>query len=258
MIMTKNAFFCVAKTKVNNPSGKFYLISLGTDCLETFFGLVRTAGTDANVDMLQLESHTSGLAEVVVILAEHPEWDYGTRCLTLPVFSKEGGDFTSKADHISPRDWCGDVSVANVNLHTCWLLGHKKVARLISEMEAVLSALSGNNSIDMLSPLGKLLINQHNEGDTEDALGLDHPPPADQSSSSTPTPLSDPYIHEGDLEDTLADEVPRNKVTSEIIIQGQKTSKAKALCYQMAYQASRSSTDHLKWVQQVPCFDAHQ
>jgi hypothetical protein len=40
MIMTKNVFFCVAKEKVDNPSGKLYIITLGTDRLETFFGLV--------------------------------------------------------------------------------------------------------------------------------------------------------------------------------------------------------------------------
>jgi hypothetical protein len=120
ILMIKNAFFCVAKAKVNNPTSKFYLISLGTDHLETFFGLVHTAiGTDANVDMLQLGSHASGLTEVIAILAEHPEWDYGTHRLALPIFSKETWEFTLKADHINPRDWQGDVSVSNVNLHTC-------------------------------------------------------------------------------------------------------------------------------------------
>jgi hypothetical protein len=142
IIMTKNAFFCVAKTKVDNPGGKFYIISLGTDRLKTFFGLVRTAvGTDANVDMLQLGSRAFGLTEVAFILAEHPEWDYGTCRLTLPVFSKEGGDFTTKANHINPRDWRGNVSVARVNLHTCWLLGCKKAGEIIPNLEAALGAL---------------------------------------------------------------------------------------------------------------------
>ena len=253
MIMTKNVFFCVAKAKVDNPSGKLYIITLGTDRLETFFGLVRTAvGTDANMDMLQLGSRASGLTEVAVILAEHPEWDYGKRRLTLPVFSNDG-DFTSKADHINPRDWRGDVSVARVNLHSCWLLGRKKAGKLIPEMEASLGALSGNDCVDMLSPLGKLLVNQCDEACDEDEDTIVNPQ-LEQSSSSTPLPAS--YIHEGDLEDVLADDAPRNHVTSEITIQGQKTSKAKALRHRMVYQASRSSTDRLKWVQQLPCFDA--
>ena len=192
-------------------------------------------------------SRASGLTEVAVILAEHPEWDYGTCHLTLPVFSKEGGDFTSKADHINPRDWRGDVSVARVNLHSCWLLGHKKAAELIPDMESALGALSGSQYIDMLSPLGKLLVNQHNESDPKDTLSPANPPPAEQGlQGSSSTLPSIPYTHEGDLEDALADEAPRNSVTSEIIIQGEKTSKARALRNRMAYQASRSSTDRSK------------
>lgn len=251
IIMTKNVFFCVAKAKVDNPSGKFYIITLGTDRLETFFGLVRTAvGTDANVDMLQLGSRASGLTEVAVILSEHPEWDYGKRRLTLPVFS-DRGDFTSKADHINPRDWRGDVSVAKVNLHSCWILGRRRAAEIIPDMEPALAALSGNNYIDMLSPLGKLLVNQRDEGDAEEMPV--NPQPEESSTSTLPSPS---YIHEGDLEDALADEAPRNQVSSEITIQGQRTSKAKALRHRLAYQTSRSSTDRLKRVQQMPCFDA--
>ena len=79
VLMIKNAYFCVAKAKVDNPTANFYLMLLSTDRLETFFGLIRTAvGTDSNVDMLQLGNCASGLTEVVAILAEHPEWDYGT------------------------------------------------------------------------------------------------------------------------------------------------------------------------------------
>ena len=54
----------------------------------------------------------------------------------------------------------------------------------------------------------------------------------------------------------MADEAPRNDTSSEIIVQGQKTTKAKALRHQMATFTSRSSTDRLKRVQQLPCFDS--
>ena len=40
MIMIKNVFYCMAKAKVDNLHGNFYLILLGTDWLETFFGLI--------------------------------------------------------------------------------------------------------------------------------------------------------------------------------------------------------------------------
>ena len=111
--------------------------------------------------MLQLGSHASGLTEVITILAEHPEWDYGTCRSSLPIFSKETSEFTSKADHISPKDWHGNVSVANVNLHTCWLLGRKEAEDLIPNSEAILSMLShSHTSIDMLSPFRELMVNQ--------------------------------------------------------------------------------------------------
>ncbi|KAH9177426.1 hypothetical protein EDB89DRAFT_1845132, partial [Lactarius sanguifluus] len=223
VLMVKNAYFCVAKMKVDNPTANFYLILLGTDRLETFFGLIRTAvGTDANVDMLQLGSRASGLTEVAAILAEHPEWDYGTRRLSLPVFSKDTQEFTSKADHINPRDWRGNVSVANVNLHTCWLLGRKQAENLIPDAEAILSTLSCSTPpLDMLSPFGELMVNQRDEiEEVSEELEED---------TRGPRPQSVPYTHEGDIEDAIADEAPRNNGSSEILIQGQKTTKAKAL-----------------------------
>ncbi|KAH9027269.1 hypothetical protein EDB85DRAFT_2074798 [Lactarius pseudohatsudake] len=234
VLMIKNVYFCVAKMKVDNPSANFYLVLLRTDRLETFFGLIRTAvGTDANIDMLQLGSRASGLTEVVLILAEHPEWDYGTRRLSLPVFSKETREFMSKADHINPRDWRGDVSVANVNLHTCWLLGRKLAEDLIPDAEAILSALSG--SIDMLAPFGELLVHLRDENldeaedacEEDDALEVSGPNQYNEGHSGLQLV---PYTHEGDIKDAIADEAPRNNSTSEILIQGKKTTKAKALC----------------------------
>jgi hypothetical protein len=230
-LMIKNIFFCVMKAKVDNPTSNFYLISLGTNHLETFFGLIHTAiSTDANVDTLQLGSQASGLTEVVAILAEHPEWDYGAHQLTLPIFSKETWEYTSKADHINPRDWRGDVSVSKTNLHTCWLLGRKQATEHIPNMEEAFSTLTG---IDMLSPLGNLLVNQRHEMETEDAhdeedtLEVSNQDPSASEGHFTPPSL--PYTHEGDLKDAIADEAPRNLSTSEIIIQGEKSTKAKAL-----------------------------
>lgn len=254
VLMVKNTYFCVAKMKIDNPTANFYLVLLGMDRLETFFGLIRTAvGTDANVDMLQLGSRASGLTEVVAILAEHPKWDYGMQCLSLPVFYKDTSKFTSKADHINPKDWRGDISVSNVNLHTCWLLGWKQAEGLIPDAEASLSTLTTNTSIDMLSPFGELMVNQcddsnETEEQAEEAGEGD-------ALEGDPRPQLAPYTHEGDIEDTIADKAPRNNSTSEILIQGHKTTKAKALWYWMVNYTSRSSTDRLKRVQQLPCFD---
>ena len=142
------------------------------------------------------------------------------------------GEITVKADYISPKDWHGNVGVANVNLHTCWLLGHKRAIELIPEAEPILNALAttqvAGKCIDILAPFEQLLVNQCDEAQENDcsALSVHYP-----SNETHLTPPSIPYTHEGDLEDVIADEMPRNQVSSDIIIQGQKTSKAKTLYY---------------------------
>jgi hypothetical protein len=61
MIMIKNIIFCVAKAKIDDLDGEFFIILLGTDRLEELFGILRTmVGNDANLDILQLISHLAG------------------------------------------------------------------------------------------------------------------------------------------------------------------------------------------------------
>jgi hypothetical protein len=54
-IMVKNIFFCVAKAKIDHPCGPFFILLLGTDHLESLFGILCTmVGNDTNLDILQL------------------------------------------------------------------------------------------------------------------------------------------------------------------------------------------------------------
>ena len=269
MIMIKNVYFCVAKTKVDNPSGKFFIIQLGTDRLETFFGLVRTAvGPDNNVDMIQLGSRASGLTEVAVILARHPEWDRSPRRLQLPVIAKDTGAITSKADHINPASWHGNVEVSTVNLQTCWILGRQRAVELVPEAGPALEILDNASGVDILSPFGEIMVGVRDADDLADypaddeydcseiANMFDSEPPSLDASASTEERIPVPFTHEGDMEDAIADDTPQNtKLTSEIIIEGVKTTKAKALRHQMMYRTNRSSTDRLKRVQELPCFN---
>jgi hypothetical protein len=81
MMMIKNVYFCVAKTKADDPAGSFWIILLGTDRLEILFGILRTmVGNDANLDLLQLGlrltgTTLTGTTEVSTILAKYPHWD---------------------------------------------------------------------------------------------------------------------------------------------------------------------------------------
>ena len=109
----------------------------------------------------------------------------------------------------------------------------------------------------MLSPFGELMVNQHPKNWDEAEEVQDECDALDISSHNEdhPRPQSVPYTHEGDVEDAMADKVPCNGSISDILIQGQKTTKAKALQYRMANYTSQSSTDHLKHVQQLQCFN---
>jgi hypothetical protein len=76
ILMVKNAFFCVAKAKINNPNGSFWLILLGTDRLEATFDLVRfMVGNDANANILSLTTRLTHAVECLNIFSQHPEWD---------------------------------------------------------------------------------------------------------------------------------------------------------------------------------------
>ena len=76
MTMIKNAYFCVAKTQIDNPDGSFWIILLGSDPLEVHFGKIRTIqGNDSNVDQLYLANWTDSAVICIRILAENPEWE---------------------------------------------------------------------------------------------------------------------------------------------------------------------------------------
>lgn len=80
ILLVKNAYFCVAKTKISVPDGKFWIILLGTDHLESTFGLVRSMiGTDQNTNMLQLSTRLSYAVECLNIFEKKPKWDHGPK-----------------------------------------------------------------------------------------------------------------------------------------------------------------------------------
>ncbi|KAJ7485960.1 hypothetical protein FB451DRAFT_1433109 [Mycena latifolia] len=227
MIMIKNAFFCVAKAKIDIPDSEFFLILLGTDRLEKLFGLIRTAvGTDANVDVYQLSTRASNLTEVSIILALRPHWDRGPRRIKLPAIINEKGDVSPKADHISPASCIGDLHVAPVVLHSCWMEGRRAVEGMIPGSRETLARCAARPSFDMLSPFGHLLVN--------------------------PEPF---YDADGDIEDAIAIEKPRNKNHSpHVTVDGKKVSKASILSRLMQGRSVRLSTDRTRRVAGVPAF----
>ncbi len=137
MVVIKSAYFCVAKTKVADPDGRFWLSMLGTDALEKLFGIVRTmVSTDTNCDILQLNERLTSAAMVSEIF-NHPDWSKGPRRLQITSTVeevKESRRVSQKVDHINPKSWVGDVGVRGVNMKTCWKNGRDRATKCLSEV----------------------------------------------------------------------------------------------------------------------------
>ncbi|KAK7037110.1 hypothetical protein R3P38DRAFT_2771124 [Favolaschia claudopus] len=230
MMMIKNAYFCVAKTKVDIPEGKFWLILLGTDRLEIFYGLLRSAiGPDSNVDLLQLANRASGLAEIAA-----------------------GEVLDSRFD----ASWRGDVDVRNVTLLTCWVRGRELIEDFIPATREVFERMAAQG-VDIFSPCGKPLLEAYDEEDIEAAyaaLTVEAKYPAAASEEilqSEPT-----YAGEDDIEDAMAVEEPRGGFETHLTVNGSNLTKAKALRLAMAgLIAPRASTDRTKRVASIPCHE---
>ncbi|KAF8056026.1 hypothetical protein FPV67DRAFT_686987 [Lyophyllum atratum] len=285
MIMIKNAFFCVAKAKVDDPEGSFWLILLGTDRLEELFGILRTMiGNDANLDMYQLVCRLSGTTEVSNILSKYPHWDRAPRRLKLPAITRDSQELPDKSDHIKPASWRGNVAVKNVTLITCWRRGRRMVEDEYTFAKEELLYLEANSAIDILSPTGALIIDlplapDDNEDEDETIVPTNSHPPASDSDGLV--------IRTTDIDDAVADD---NAVTGDVtadpedldahldaavptasssspgpttpapqvrsfenfvIIGGKKLSKSRALALRSKYSKTTSSTDRLKRVQEV-------
>lgn len=159
--MVKNAYFCVAKTQVDDPDGEFWIVLCGTDRLETTFGDLRTMiGNDMNMDLYQLTTRVTGATECSMILAENPTWDKGPKRITLPPLIEQGDAISGKMDHINPVSWRGDVHVAGVSLRTVWNSGRKLVEDMFPELgaAATFSRMDRDGNIDMLRPFGVLNV----------------------------------------------------------------------------------------------------
>ncbi|KAF8150584.1 hypothetical protein B0H34DRAFT_784860 [Crassisporium funariophilum] len=143
MLMIKNIYFCVAKAKVDNPQGLFWVILLGTDWLEELFGILCTmVGNNINPDILQLAEQISGTTEVANIFAKYLEWNHAPRRLQLPSLTRDSGEITARSDHIKPGA-CGQHYIEQQ---------FPEFANTFKDMEA-------KKDITNLLPSGMLLVN---------------------------------------------------------------------------------------------------
>jgi hypothetical protein len=267
MIMIKNVLFCVAKAKIDDSDGEFWLILLGTDRLEELFGILRTmVGNDANLDILQLVSRLSGTTEVANILAKYPQWDRSPRRLKLPAMSRESKDIPDSADHIKPGSWRGNVKVKDVSLQTSWNRGRRIIELEFEGFKHLLHELDNSEGIDILSPFGTLLFDVPLADDD-----IDESLEAPSSTGTSTDEITDSRAHEIDMRIDVEDEIgaelaslseSSNTETTtnqrifnpKVLVKGVEKSKARALKDFSKYRQHASSTDRLKRVQAIPRF----
>lgn len=259
MIMIKNVYFCVAKAKVDNPIGSFWIIQLGTDRLEELFGILRTmVGNDVNLDILQLAERISGTTEVANIFAKYPEWDRGPRRLKIPSLTRNSGEIISRYDHIKPGSWLGDVKLSNVSLQTSWKRGRRLIETEFPEFSNMFKEMEAEKDITILSPSGVLLVNVPLPDDDIDE-SLEEVLQPLPSHVETPTSSQEVADTRVEVEDGLANELPQatssdespeptGTMTQSIKFQGQEMSKEKALRLYSKYRNTTGSMDRLKRV----------
>ncbi|KAJ7808365.1 hypothetical protein B0H14DRAFT_2608947 [Mycena olivaceomarginata] len=243
MIMIKNAYFCVAKAKVDDPKGKFWIILLGTDRLEELFGILRTMiGNDANLDVLQLVGRLTGTTQVANILAKYPHWDRAPRRLNLPALSRDSTQLSDKADHIKPPSWRGDVAVENVTLLTSWNRGRRLVEDEFSSLTDAFHSLDAASNIDILAPLGTLLV--HVELDPDDNENDDEPVALGGGGSSLSTDLEDAVVDE----EVVREDTEPTAISHFISVDNKPFNKTRALSLMQKYRHKAVSTDRLRRV----------
>jgi hypothetical protein len=256
MLTIKNVLFCVAKAKVDDPNGEFWIILLGTDRLEGLFGILRTmVGNDANLDIYQLVCRLAGTTEVSNILAKYPHWDRSPRRLRLPSLSRESKEIPDSADHIKPASWKGNVKVKDVSLQTSWNRGRHLIEQECEAIRAILQELDVSDNVNILSPFGTILFDTPLADDDIDE-SLEYLAPAFTSTVDEEITESDANMRV-EVEDALDDiatmsEHARN-FDKEVTFRGSMTSKARALA---RFSKDRKhngpgSTDRLRRVQDV-------
>ena len=254
-IMVKNAFFCVAKAKVDRPNEPFFLVLLGTDRLESLFGILRTMiGNDANLDMLQLSLRITSTTEVSSILAKHPKWDKGPRRLRLPALSKSSEEPPNSVDHVGLNAYLSPERLypSGLTLATSWKRGRHLMENKYSWITSVLQSISSTPNASILAPYGiNLMTCSLTPGaiDTdimEEDLEEDTP---SYEKSSTSEAL-DAITGMQELEDAVAETKWRDSEaygqgshSHSVQIGGMEIKKSHAITQQFRYATSASSTD---------------
>ncbi|KAJ6626834.1 hypothetical protein B0H10DRAFT_1941469 [Mycena sp. CBHHK59/15] len=167
-ITSKNIFFCIVKTQLDDPSGNSGLSFLA-----------QTPSDDTQKDVAQLASQITATGQCDNILAEHPEWAHDLHRLRLPVWQNVAGDVSAKINHISPQSWLGNTYVGKISTKTTWMSGRQIAERelLCASWEPPFKSMEETGGFSIFCPFrkGKMVLlyppeewESHNRNEDDD------------------------------------------------------------------------------------------
>ena len=214
----KDIIFCVAKQKLLDPSKPFYLIQVGSDCLEACFCNARTQTHHRNFDILELSYKLAMASVISSIYIRHPDLDAGSRRLNLTN--------AIGVDHVNPKSWVGNVTVGDVSLELCWWKGK-------ADADAFLSSIfpsderndafgtSSHQNYDLLRPFGDYVgfsgdtdLSDENLDDGPDQAAYEEADPGEdegvEMDDGEPATMELEELLPDTIGDPIVDDVPRD------------------------------------------------
>ncbi|KAK7034930.1 hypothetical protein R3P38DRAFT_2771988 [Favolaschia claudopus] len=147
--MVKNMIFKIAHSKVLNPMLKVFLCLLGDDVLEMLFGRSRMIGGHSpNHAVDELRQRICSALRMDKIFQKYPHLERHARRLRL-VRARD-------VDHLSPRNWKGDLTAGSCNIHECYTAGvaHAKAVLAKYGCDIDFAARFSKEGFDLMRPNG--------------------------------------------------------------------------------------------------------
>ncbi|KAJ7443372.1 hypothetical protein FB451DRAFT_1149702 [Mycena latifolia] len=222
--MVKNAFFCLAKQQILDPTKPFYLFQVGDDPVERLFGKLRMmGGHNSSMNYSQAIDRLGHAADLQGAFMRNPDLDQAERRLNM---SRAEG-----VDHLTMKAFTGNLIAGSCHCPAAWSRGHDRAITILHRAcvdwpEDQFQKYFSTGHIDTLRPFGvdKDGNSKYPGVDTRPDRSL--PPkatsaPTPSADAETQAPIQEPEDpeeeDEGDgitFEESLADTVPELELPS--------------------------------------------
>ncbi|KAJ6559761.1 hypothetical protein B0H19DRAFT_1069490 [Mycena capillaripes] len=147
--LVKNVIFMIAHSKILNPFLKVFLCLLGDDVLKILFGRSRMIGGHSpNMAIDELRRRFGSALRLDDIYRRRPHLEKLARRLML-VRSRD-------VDHLSPRNYVGDITAGSCNTHACFFGGRTDAVDFLAKfgLRIDFDKLFRQKDTDLMRPKG--------------------------------------------------------------------------------------------------------